>query len=843
MSNRPAGTLYLAWKLLIRDWRAGELTVLATALLVAVTAMTGVAFLTDRVGQAVEMRAAESLAADLRLAATDRPGADYEALATEYGMRTARVASMPSVVFAGQLDTGLADTGQANTLAAVRAVTDGYPLRGRLKTSERLLGEVRVSDSIPAPGEAWAAPRLLARLGADTGAQLEVGATTLRVTRVLDFRPDEGWSFVDLAPTLLINEADLSATELVQPGSRVSYRLLFAGDRRQVDSFKSMLEEKLGEGERLDDIRDTNPQIRSSMERSGRFLNLASMVSVLLAAVAVAMAARRYSRRHRDRIALMKCMGASQSTILRSSVWQLLILALAGGVAGSLLGYFAQLGLAWLMRDLIGQALPAPGLEPVALGMITALSILAGFALPDLAQMGKTPPLRVLRHDLEPPKLRYGMGWLAGVAAVLALLLWIVRDSRLVLTIFAGTAATFLALGAAGWLLVKSLRGFRGAAGVAWRYGLANIARRGRESVVQVVAFGLGLMVLLLLSTVRTDLMDTWRQSLPADAPNQFLINIQPQETAAMASFLRQRELDVPRFVPLVRARMTTINGQDVTQMTFEDPQGESWARRDANLSWSDTLQADNRVIAGRFWQPSFSGAEVSVEEDFGRELGLELDDEVVFDVAGESVSATVTSFRTVAWDSFSPNFFMVFSPGVLEPFPATYITSLHVDEAQRDVVLDLMREFPSVTAIDLDAVLSQVRDVMDKAALAVQAVFLFTLLAGLTVLWAAVQATRDERRYESALLRTFGASKRRVLGGVATEFLAIGLLAGILAASGATLAGYLLAENLFDLEYGFSPALWLAGPLLGMTFVGLSGLAATWRVISQAPVSVLRAA
>jgi putative ABC transport system permease protein len=832
VSTRSVGTLQLAWKLLLRDWRAGELTVLATALLVAVAAMTGVAFLTDRVGQAVEMRAAESLAADLRLGSTSPPDGEHEALAAQRGMRTARVSSMPSVVFAGE----------ANTLAAVRAVTAGYPLRGRLKTSERLLGEVRITDAVPGPGEAWAAPRLLARLGTDAGTELEVGATTLRVTRVLDFRPDEGWSFVDLAPTLLINEADLAATQLVQPGSRVSYRLLFAGERGAVDAFKDELEAGLAEGEHLDDIRDTNPQIRSSMERSGRFLNLASLVSVLLAAVAVAMAARRYSHRHRDRIALMKCMGASQSTILRSSVWQLLMLALAGSVAGSVLGFLAQLGLAWLMRDLIGQALPPPGFEPTVLGLITALSILAGFALPDLAQMGKTPPLRVLRHDLDPPPLRYGLSWLAGVAAVLMLLLWIVRDTRLVLTIFAGATATFLALGATGWLLVKSLRGFRGAAGVAWRYGLANIARRGRESVVQVVAFGLGLMVLLLLSTVRTDLMNTWRQSLPVNAPNQFLINVQPQETSAMAEFLAQRDLAVPRFVPLVRARMTAINGQDVTQMTFEDPQGESWARRDANLSWTDVLQADNRIIAGRFWEPSFSGAEVSVEEEFGRELELQLGDEVAFDVAGETVSARVTSFRTVEWDSFSPNFFMVFSPGVLEPFPATYITSLHVDDGQREVVLDLMRQFPSVTAIDLDAVLSQVRDVMDKAALAVQAVFLFTLLAGLTVLWAAVQATRDERRYESAMLRTFGASKRRVLGGVATEFLAIGLLAGVLAAAGATLAGWLLAENLFDLEYGFSTVLWLAGPLLGMVFVGLSGMVATWRVISQAPVSVLSA-
>jgi len=833
LSRRRAGTLRLAWKLLIRDWRAGELAVLAAALLVAVAAMTGVAFLTDRAGQAVQMRAAESLAADLRLDSTQPVPAAYAATAAQYGLATASVTRMPSVVFAGE----------ANTLASVHAVTAGYPLRGHLKTSGRLLGKVEVTDSVPGPGEAWASPRLLARLGIDTESQVEVGTASLRISRVLDFRPDEGWSFVDLAPTLLINEADLAATGLVQPGSRVAYHMLFAGGRNDVDRFKTALEKQLDDNERLRDIQDTSPQIRSSMDRSARFLNLASLVSVLLAAVAVAMAARRYSHRHRDRIALLKCMGASESTILRSSVWQLVMLALAGGAVGSLLGFVAQLGLAWLMRDLIGQALPSPGPAPVVLGLVTSLSVLAGFALPDLVQMGRTPPLRVLRRDLDPPPMRYGMGWLAGVIAVLGLLLWIMRDARLVLTIFAGAAVTFLALGMAGALLVRALRGFRGAAGIAWRYGLANIARRGRESIVQVVAFGLGMMVLLLLSTVRTDLMTTWRQSLPTDAPNQFLINIQPQEIEGMATYLAQQGLTVPRFVPLVRARMTSINGQEVTQMKFEDPQGERWARRDANLSWTDTLQADNRIVAGEFWAPSFRGAEVSVEQDFGSELGLALGDRVGFDIAGETIEARVTSFRTVEWDSFRPNFFMVFAPGVLEAFPATYIASLHVDPSRRDVVLGLMRQFPSVTAIDLDAVLSQVRDVMNKAALAVQAVFVFTLLAGLTVLWAAVQATRDERRYESAMLRTFGASRRRVLGGVAAEFIAIGLLAGLLAASGASLAGYLLAENLFDLEYHFSPVLWLAGPLLGMAFVGLSGMAATWRVITRAPVNVLRAA
>lgn len=826
-------TVRLALKLLARDWRAGELTILALALLIAVSALTGVAFLTDRVGQAVALRAAESLAADLRLASTLPIGGEYEQLAIQHGMDTARITSMPSVVFVGE----------ANTLAAVRAVTSGYPLRGQLKTSRHLLGDVTITEDVPVAGEAWASQRLMARLGVETGSTIEVGTAHLKLSRVLDFRPDEGWSFIDLAPTLLINEADLAATSLVQPGSRVSYRMLFAGPRSTVDTFKSELEARLGEGERLRDIEDANPQIRSAMDRAGRFLNLASLVSVLLAAVAVAMAARRYSHRHRDRTALMKCMGASQSLIMRSSLLQLLMLALTGGIAGSLLGYLAQQGLAWVMRDMIGQNLPPPGSGPGFLGIVTALCILAGFALPDLMQMGKTPPLRVLRHDIGPPPMRYGISWMAGIAAVVALLLWMVRDTLLVLTIFGGTSVTFLILGAAGWLLVRSLQGFRGAAGVAWRYGLANLARRGRESVIQVVAFGLGLMVLLLLTTVRNDLMDNWRRSLPANAPNQFMINIQAQEIEPMTEFLRKRGLDVPRFVPLVRARMTTINGQDVTQMTFEDPQGQEWARRDANLSWTDGLQPDNEIVEGRFWDSGFTGREVSVEVDFALELGLSLGDELGFDIAGEPVAAVVTSMRTVEWDSFSPNFFMVFSPGVLEPYPTTYISSLYVDESDRAAVLDLMRAFPSVTTIDLDAVLGQVRDVMDKAALAVQAVFVFTLLAGLTVLWAAVQATRDERRYESAVLRTFGASRRRVLSGVATEFLAIGLLAGILAASGASLAGYLLAENLFELEYRFSLRLWLTGPVAGMIFVGLSGMAATWRVITHAPVNVLRAA
>ncbi len=826
-------TLKLAWRLLLRDWKSGELTVLGLALVIAVTSLTAVAFLTDRVGHAVELRAAESLAADLRLGSSQPLPEAYIELAEQEGLRTASMITMPSVVFEQD----------RSTLSAIRAVTANYPLRGRLKTSSKLLEEPLETSDIPAPGEAWATTRLLARLGAQAGSVISVGKASFTITRVLNFRPDQGWQFVDLAPTLLINMSDLEKTSLIQPGSRVSYRHLFAGPRNDILAFKPQLEERLAEGEKLSDIEDTNPQIRSAMDRAGRFLNLASLVSVLLAAVAVAMSARRYSVRHRDRIALLKCLGSQYSFIIRLNLLQLLMLTVLGAVAGTILGFAAQEVLAWIARDLIAQELPYPGASPVLLGLITALFILCGFALPDLIQMGKTPVLRVLRHDVEPPPMRYGISYLAGIAAVIALLLWMIRDAGLVLGIAAGAAGTFIVLGLAGWLLVKATGRFRGVAGVAWRYGLANLNRRGRESVVQVVAFGLGLMVLMLLTLVRNDLMDTWRSSLPADAPNQFMINIQPDEVPDMERFLAENDMEVPTFVPLVRARMTAINGQDVDQISFEDPQGERWAKRESNLSFGDTMQTGNQLVEGQWWQPGTDAREVSVEADFGSELGLKLGDEISFDIAGEPVSARVTSFRTVEWDSFKPNFFMVFSSATLQGYPASYITALYADDSDRESLLELMRQFPSVTVIDLEASLAQVRDVMDKASLAVQAVFLFTLVAGLAVLWAAVQSSLDERSFESAILRTLGASRQRVLSGVAVEFLAIGLLAGLLASCGASLAAWYLAVNLYDLQYHFSPLIWVTGPVLGMLFVGVSGLLATWKVVTHSPVNVLRAA
>ncbi len=826
--------VHFALRNLARDLKSGEIGVLLLALAVAVASLTAVGFFTSRVGRAVNQQAGEVLAADLRLESARPIDESYDREAVSRGLRVARILSMPSVVFLGE----------ESSLITLRAATEGYPLRGRLKIADRPFGPARVAEGIPAPGEAWADSRLLARLGANVGSELSVGATKFRVTRVLDYRPDQGAGFADLSTTLLINMGDVAATELIQPGSRVARAVLFAGNPQEVERFRTWLGEHKKKGERLESVADASPQIRASSDRAGRFLSLASMVSVLLSAIAVAMAARRYARRHLDNVALMKCMGASQGYVLRQMLLQLVVIAAVVGVLGTAVGYLAQAGLAWLLRDLVSGALPPPAMDASWLGLMTAAAILVGFALPPLLQLKRVPPARVLRRNLEPPPLRFVLVYGGAVGAVLALLYWIVRDSRLVTYVALGIGGTFLALAIAGWGLVRGLRPLRRGVGVAWRYGLANIARRGRDSIVQIVAFGLGFMVLLLLALVRDDLLREWRASLPADAPNYFMINIRPDEGDALRAFFADRGLPPTELVPLVRARLTAINGVPADRIRFQSERAAGFVEREANLTWSSKLREDNRLVAGRWWfDGDGGGPRVSVEQDYAERLGLKLGDTLTYDVAGEPVSARISSLRDVRWDSFQPNFFVVFSPGVLEGVTGTLITSVHVDPGQRPVLVDLVRRFPEVTIIDIDALLKQVRDVMDKAALAVQYVFLFTLAAGLMVLLAAVQATRDERRYESAMLRTLGASRSVVFKGVAAEFIALGLLSGLLAAAGASVAGYFLARRIFNLTYSPDPKVWIAGVLGGAALVGIAGMLAARSVVTQPPVTTLRQA
>lgn len=827
------GWFKFAARNLWRDLKSGELVVLVLALLVAVASLTAVGFFTSRIGRAVEQQAGEVLAADLRLRSAREIPARYDVEAIERGLRVARIESMPSVVFLGD----------RQSLVSLRAVSEGYPLRGVLETADRPFGDGMATPSVPAPGEAWADSRLLAGLDAEIGAGIDVGAHRLRVTRVLDYRPDQGTGFADLSATLLINRADLRATGLIQPGSRVSRAALYAGTPSQVAGFEAWLQTNKQRHERIESVADASPQIRASADRSGRFLSLASLVSVLLAAIAVAMAAQRYARRHLDAVALMKCMGASQRFVLAQTVAQLVVVGLLAAAAGTALGYAAQSGIAWLLRDLLRDDLPPPAAEASVLGLVTAVVVLVGFALPPLLRLRRVPPARVLRRDLEPPPLRYLVVQGFAVGAMLALLYWLVRDARLVGYVAVGLAGTFLLLALAGWLLVRALAPLRRGVGVAWRYGLANIARRGRDSVVQIVAFGLGFMVLLLLALVRDDLLRDWRASLPDDAPNYFMINIRPDDGAAVQAFFADQGLPATELVPMLRARLVAIGETPVEELRFESDRAEDFVEREANLSWAQRLGPGNRIVAGEWWAPGADGedAQISVEHEYAELLGIALGETLTYDIAGETVTGRVTSLREVRWDTFKPNFFVVFSPGVLDEVTGTLITSVHVGPGQRPALVDLVRRFPEVTIIDLDALLSQVRDVMDKASLAVQYVFMFTLAAGLMVLLAAVQATRDERRYESAMLRTLGASRGVVLQGVAAEFVVLGALAGLLAAAGATGVGYLLARRVFDLPYTPDPWVWVVGLVGGALLVGMAGVLAARSVVTHPPMAALR--
>ena len=817
-----------------RELRSGEVMVLLAAVALAVAALTAVGFLTDRIGKAVARQANEVLAADLRLRSQAPIPDIWREKAEIFDLRTAETNTFPSVVFYGDL----------SALATIKAVNDTYPLRGSVRVSDTLFGEQRVVDSIPHRGEAWADGALLARVDADVGDRLSVGDSELLVTAVLTYRPDQSIGFASLAPSLLINIDDIPASGLISEGSRVGYALLVAGDDDAVDQFNVAIQEDLPDSVRASNREESSERAYNAADRAQRFLSLTAVISLLLSAVAVAMSARRFAHRRMDTVALMKSLGATQRFVVSVAVVQLVLLGIFGVIAGSIVGFAAEELLSWTLSDIIASDLPGVGPMPVVLASGSAMVLLIGFAMPSIIQLRNTPPLRVLRHDEMPPAPSRLLVAGLSLAAVAALLYRSVGDARMLVIVLGGIVIIAAALYLVGRGLVATMGRFRSGVGVAWRYGLANVARRGRDSAVQVVAFGLGLTVLLLLTIVRTDLLQGWRQTLDENAPNHFMINIQPHELESVANIYETAGIEAPEFVPLIRARMSTINDVSVKEREYPDPGGQWMANREANLSFAAKLSSSNEIIDGEWWPEDYAGsALVSVEEQAAMETGLVVGDRMTFLIAGREVEVSIASIRKVNWDSFQPNFFMVFSPGALDGLPTTYIASLRIEKEQQAVLVKLVRAHPSISVIDLDSILQQIRGIIEKASLAVQAVFLFTLAAGIAVLFAAVQSTIDERRFESAILRALGARKRTVFSGVMAEFAALGAAAGVLASAGASILAWVVAVQLFELPYKFNPLIWTAGLAAGVLVVCASGFVAARGAVNAPPVDVLRAA
>lgn len=818
----------LMWRMLLRDLRAGELSVLAFALVLAVAAMTSVGFLADRVERLLTVESHQLLGGDLLLIADHPWSGEFRRQAAADGLRLAESAVFPSMV----------SNGDGAQLAEIKAVSPGYPLRGSLRAAPALNAADAATPAVPPPGSVWPDERLAAALAATAGTPLKVGALALTADAVLTLDPDRGVNLLALAPRLMMNLADLPATQLVQPGSRIGYRLHLAGETAAVARYRDWAQARLGRGERLESMDNARPEVRNMLERAQRYLRLAALLAVVLAAVAMALAAERYVRRHLDACAVLRCLGAREAQILAIHGGEFVLF---GGVAtalGCAVGYGVQLGLEALLGELIAQALPAPGVMPWLQGLAVGNLLVAGFILPPLLRLKRVPTVRVLRREwvaAEPVSLAaYGLGG----ALLAGMMFWVAQDVRLGTVVLTGFALAVLLYAGLARLALALGGGLR--AGGGWRYGLASLRRRMRATVVQAVALGLGLTALLLLTVGSGDLLDSWKAKVPHDAPNRFLINIQPDQRQALGEFFAARGVAAPRLEPMVRGRLVAHNGRPLRPDDYDDERAQRLVEREFNLSWSATLPAGNRISAGR-WHGSTAAAEFSVEQGLAQTLNLKLGDEIVYDIAGVRLAGRVTSLRRLDWDSMRVNFFVVAPPGALESFPAAYITSFHLPPQQAALVHELVQRFPNITVIDVDALVRQLHATFDQIARAVQAVFGFALLAGIAVLVAALQAGQDERVADLGLMRALGARHAQVRAAVLAEFAALGAVAGLLGGSGAAGISWALAELVFRLDFTPSPTLPLLGALVGVLGAGLVGLAGTVRVLKTPPLAALR--
>jgi putative ABC transport system permease protein len=828
--------LKLAIAMLARDWRAGEWRVLLIALVLAVGSICTVGLFSDRVRQALQQESHSLLGADLRINSIRPIPNSYRDAAQKRELRVIGTANFPSMV----------SNSKQSLLSEIQALEEGYPLRGKIEVTERIdnvIQTAHVTKNIPAHGTLWADERLMRRMDLSLGDEVNIGALRLRLAAQVTKDVDQSVSFASVAPRVHINMADLAATKLVQEGSRINYRLLIAGDNKQVEDFQKWAKTQLKPGEKIEDVRDARPEIRQAMERAEQFLGLAALMAFVLAGVAMALAARQFINRHLDSCAVMRCLGATQNQVLRIFLYQFLTLGLAAIMLGGLIGWGVQGILVQSIEALRTANLPAPSGLPILQAATSGLALLLGFTFLPLWQLKSVSPLRVIRRELGIPSANTNLVYVSGAAVLAMLFLWQAGSVKLGLTVLAGLSVALLLFGIIAWLSLRLLA----ALPLGNRHVFANLSRHGRGNAVQIVALSLGGMSLLLLTLVRTELMQNWRERLPLDTPNRFIVNVQEDQRLPVQDFFKQQNLSAPNLFPMVRARLIGINERAIKSDDFADSRARALVERETNLSWNAELPLGNILSQGKWWTPQTMPdfprlSEISLEEGLAKTLGISVGDTLTYDIAGSEFRGKVINLRKVRWDSMQVNFFVITPPSLLEQYSTSYLSSFYLPPEQARAGDALLKAFPNLLVIDTEAIINQVRNIMDQIAQTLGTVFMFTLLSGLAVLYAALIATQDERIYQSAIMRTLGADTRYLRKQHLSEFAVLGALSGFFAAAGSAALGWVLAK--FVLEIPFVPTmfLWLVGIAGGMLIVMLAGWLVTRKVVKLPPLQVLSA-
>ena len=821
-------------QMLLRDWRAGELRVLAMALVVAVASITSVAFFADRVGRALVRDAHQLLGADLVLVSDHawQPGITEEI--ARRGLDGARATTFISMAIAGE----------NSVLAGVKAVSGNYPLRGRLRIAPAVNAPDGPALAGPKPGTVWIEERLVTALSAPVGSRLKLGASSLEIAAILTLEPERGANFFNIAPRLFMNVDDVPATGLVQTGSRVWHYLYAAGAPEKIVALEAWAKGKMERGQRVENLESGRPEVRGAIERAQRFLGLTALLAAILAGVAIALGTRRFVERHLDGCAVMRCFGATQNKLLLLFGGEFVLLGLAACALGTLAGFVAQFFIAEILGGLLRADLPAVSTLPALQGFLVGLVLLLGFALPPLVQLKNVPAARVIRRESGATSGSTFSVYAAGLVSLSGLLIWQAGDVALGVTVVGGFGVAVAVFAVVAWVALRfaasgAVARRLGANSISMRYGLANLRRHARGNAIQVASLALGLTAVLLLTFTRNDLVDAWRRSSPPDAPNRFLLGVQPDQLAEVKTFFTSRGIAVPELNPMVRARLVAVNSRKTGEADFTEERARRLVEREFNLSFGEQQPAHNTIVAGKWYAPG--AQEVSAEEGIARTLGWKIGDELTFAVGGETFSARLTSLRKLRWDSMKVNFFVMGPTKLVGRFPASYISAFRLAPGNEPLINELASRFPNLTVVDVGAAVKQAQGVVDQVITAVQVVFMFALGAGLLVLYSALVATEDERRREAAVMRVYGASRAQVTGSQRVEFLAMGLLAGILATIAAGVIGQLLARRVFELDLPPSPELWIFGPIAGLALLSLNAWLSARKVLSASPSLTLR--